>query len=298
MGKADATWAEECTVCNVCDAPGGLQDAVDVAEVSSNVRYFRAERFTVWRCTNCGSLHCRDAVDLDHYYAHYFLGGQRLDYFTRRGFRSRTKWLLRRGLAPPQRILEYGCGNGLYVEYLRRQGFKHAAGYDRFVPQFADESWREREFDLVMSFNVIEHTLDPRAMLEEQAARLRPGGLLAVTCPNADHIGLEHRDEMALHQPYHRHILSERALLGLTRQAGLHLVDFRRHDWFHTLWPFVNWTFVEHYVHRLGNVIDVVAEPPRIGAVLKSPKLLFFGFAGYFFPSRTHMMAVFRKTGH
>lgn len=297
MSDAESTRAGECTVCNVCDAPGTIDEAVDVAQIRSNVRYFRQQRFTVWRCVNCRSLHSREAVDLSHYYAHYFLGGQRLDYFTRRGFQNRKKWLLAAGVTPEFRVLEYGCGHGLFVSFLRQQGFENVVGYDRFVPEFADEAWRQQAFDLAMSYDVIEHTLDPRAMLQEQAARLRSGGLLAVTCPNGAQVGLAERDEIDLHQPYHRHILSERALLGLAERAGLRLAAFRNRVWLDTLWPFVNWTFVSHYVHRLGNVVDVVAEPPKFGAVLTSPRLLLYGLAGYFFPSRSHMMAVFRKEG-
>jgi hypothetical protein len=132
-------------------------------------------------------------------------------------------------------------------------------------------------------------------MLDDQIAPLCSGGLLVVGTPNAAEIGLTEHDEIELHQPYHRHILSERALVGLGRRAGLEVVEIRNRLWMDTLWPFVNWTFVSAYVRRLGSVLDVVAEPPRVGAVLSSPQLLLYGLAGYFFPVRAHMLVVFRK---
>jgi 2-polyprenyl-3-methyl-5-hydroxy-6-metoxy-1,4-benzoquinol methylase len=292
--REQAPW-RDCTVCNVCEAPTTFQDAVESARIRSNVRRFRDEKFTVWRCSNCRSLHSLEGVDLDHYYAHYFLSQQRLDYFTRPGFSNRIRWLRSVGVQFEHRILEYGCGHGLFVDFLRQRGFRHVVGYDRYVPEYSDTSWRDETFDAVISYDVIEHVEDPRATLKEQVERLRPGGLLAVGTPNGENIGFTERDELELHQPYHRHLLSPSAMIALGREAGLEVVEVRKRLWMDTLWPFVNWTFVAHYVYQLGNVLDVVAEPPRVGAVLASPKLLFYGLAGYFFPSRAHMMYVGRK---
>jgi hypothetical protein len=39
----------------------------------------------------------------------------------------------------------------------------------------------------------------------------------------------------------------------------------------------------------------VVFEPPRLATILTSPRLLFYGFFGNYFPSRSHMRVAFRK---
>ena len=58
-----------CATCNVCDSPGTLAGATDVARVPCHVRCFRDEVFTVWRCTNCRSLHCAEDANLAEFYA-------------------------------------------------------------------------------------------------------------------------------------------------------------------------------------------------------------------------------------
>jgi SAM-dependent methyltransferase len=45
------------------------------------------------------------------------------------------------------------------------------------------------KFDVVASFQVIEHLFDPSAMLTRAKAHLKPGGLLVVTTPNLDGLG-------------------------------------------------------------------------------------------------------------
>jgi len=286
---------EECLVCNVCPVPGRYADAADVRSVRSNVRQFRDESFTVWRCPACRSLHCLEAVDLERYYANYFVKNQRLDTYIRISYRRRVKWLTGCGLSRQARILEVGCGNGLFVDYLRERGFESVRGYDAFVPQFADEAWRAESFDAILSYGVIEHVVDPRAFLAEQQACLAPGGLLSICTPNAAEIELNERGEIDLHQPYHRHILSLPALVALGRDVGLELLRTSGRYWMDSPVPFVNWRFVASYVYRLGNVIDVVFEPPRLATILTSPRLLFDGFFGYYLPSRSHMRVAFRK---
>jgi SAM-dependent methyltransferase len=44
-------------------------------------------------------------------------------------------------------------------------------------------------FDVVASFQVIEHLFDPSAMLARAKAHLKPGGILVITTPNLDGIG-------------------------------------------------------------------------------------------------------------
>ena len=51
-----------CVVCGAALAPA------EEAAVASNVRAFAAERFALWRCAGCQSIHARDEVDLDRYY--------------------------------------------------------------------------------------------------------------------------------------------------------------------------------------------------------------------------------------
>ncbi len=96
------------------------------------------------------------------------------------------------------RILENGCGIGMYVRHLQVHA-KYVVGleYDyqraleaaqipasiicaagEFVP-FPDES-----FDAILSHEVLEHVSDDRQAAREMARSLRPGGRLVVFVPN------------------------------------------------------------------------------------------------------------------
>jgi len=96
------------------------------------------------------------------------------------------------------RVLENGCGVGMYVEKitphsrtviglefdfertveasLRAEHIVNAAGEG--LP-FPDES-----FDLILSHEVIEHVLDDRIALAEMVRTLKPSGRIILFCPN------------------------------------------------------------------------------------------------------------------
>ena len=96
------------------------------------------------------------------------------------------------------RVLENGCGVGMYVEKLAAHGgtvigleydreraaeartrsphIVNAAG--EFVPLPAET------FDLILSHEVIEHVQDDRAAVREMVRVLKTGGRIALFCPN------------------------------------------------------------------------------------------------------------------
>ena len=283
------------TRCDLCTEPGTLAGARDLGQVPCNVRRFRDEVFTLWRCTGCGSIHCAESVDLDRYYAGYPLQLQKFTFHERLGYRNRLRLLERMGLGRQDRILDYGCGAGLFVDYLKGLGLPRVAGYDAFAPRFTDPAVLGETYDAVVSYDVLEHAEDPRAFLEGLAALVRPGGLLVVGTPNADHVPIARDGGPALHPPYHRHILSERALLALGRGLGLEALHVHRRSFYDSLMPTVNTRFLCAYLRRAGGLVDVVVEPPRVGMVLCSPTLLFLAFFGYFLPTGDSMLVTFRR---
>jgi len=103
--------------------------------------------------------------------------------------------------APPggAEVIEVGCGRGEMMELLGHQGFRvrgcemsrHAIEYCRgrgleviygcwpglpFVPHSAD---------VVMSLQVVEHVVDPRAFVADLVGLVRPGGIIALATEDA-----------------------------------------------------------------------------------------------------------------
>jgi 2-polyprenyl-3-methyl-5-hydroxy-6-metoxy-1,4-benzoquinol methylase len=106
-------------------------------------------------------------------------------------------------------FLEIGTGSGLFLQ------FAHAEFHDAtFVGLEYDErllektkgnapfaicqqgnaetfDLGEKKFDVVVSFQVIEHLFDPGAMLNSVYRHLQPGGIFLVTSPNLDGFGVK-----------------------------------------------------------------------------------------------------------
>jgi len=284
------------TRCTLCERPGTRSAAADVRQVPCNVRQFQDRLFTVWRCTGCGSLHCLEAADLPLYYAEYPLKKQQLTFSERIGYVNRLRLMERQGVRRSDRILDYGCGAGLYVSFLRRKGYTHALGYDPYVPAYADPGILRSSYDAVVTYDVLEHEDDPREFLRSVRGPLRPGGLLIVGTPNADHVSTARRGDPNLHLPYHRHILSERILMALAREQGLEPVHIYRRSFYDSLIPTVNSRFMWQYIRQTGGLLDAAVEPPDIALVLRSPHLWLLAFGGYFLPRHDNILVTFRQT--
>ncbi len=285
------------TTCCVCGEPRA--ESAPEASVASNVRRFRNERFVVWRCDGCGSLHAKDDVDLAHYYAGYpFHRGMTLDWRLRLMYRSLLGRLLPFGLRREHTVLDYGCGGGLVVAYLRERGFAGAVGYDEYSTDFADPALLDARYDLVLSQDVLEHVPDPEALLDRFDTLAKPGGLVAIGTPNATAIDLARADahHHTLHQPYHRHIYSEAALLDAGRRRGWTLERYYPSMYVNTPFPFVNQRFILHYFACFDDTLDVGFDPPSVASwKLYLPMTLFWALFGWFFRPRTDVMVVFRR---
>ncbi|HJS46828.1 MAG TPA: methyltransferase domain-containing protein [Gemmatimonadales bacterium] len=107
--------------------------------------------------------------------------------------------LERAGLASGSRALDLGCGTGPFTLLTQAHGFEVVAvdigpkllGVARRkgarLPVAADAlrlPFRDGAFDAVVTSECIEHTVAPRSAVAEALRVIRPGGILALTCPN------------------------------------------------------------------------------------------------------------------
>jgi SAM-dependent methyltransferase len=284
-----------CEECNLCEHPGTFSGAADVGRIPCNVRQFRKDFFTMWRCSGCGSLHCKEDADLPAYYADYPLKKQTLAFSQRVGYGNRARLLKRQGARSSDRILDYGCGSGIFVRFLRENGFPQAIGYDPYVESYSNPSTLQQTYDTVVSYDVIEHHDDPRDFMSRIGRLVRSGGLLVIGTPNADHLSLSSVHDPGLHPPYHRHIFSERMLLHLAREEGLEPVDIYRRSFYDSMIPTVNSQFMWRYVENNEGLLDAAVEPPNAGMVLRSPKMMMLAFFGYWLPAGDNILVTFRK---
>ena len=287
----DGNAAELCVVCRARRAPDAER-----AVVRSNVRRFTSERFAVWRCRGCGSIHAGQPVDLASYYRAYPMHSVDLDWRARAVYRVQLQRLLRAGFRREHSLIDYGCGSGSFVQFLRSAGYPHCVGYDRFNSAFAKEGLLGEKYDCVFSQDVLEHVDDPLALLDVLRGLVALGGLLATGTPNASAIDLAHPEAYVhtLHQPYHRHIVSKAALLDLGASFNLSLLRYHPRSYINTAIPFINHRFLIHYLRCQDNTFDAAFEPVRPSLRLLSPVGVFWGLFGSLFAPETDVMALYR----
>jgi len=102
-------------------------------------------------------------------------------------------------------VLDVGCGCGFGCEYLARSGAKHVIGVDisketvKFAKAYArahainldftvmkaqDLAFKDRSFDMVTSFEVIEHLYNVKNYLFEMHRVLKTNGICIISTPN------------------------------------------------------------------------------------------------------------------
>jgi SAM-dependent methyltransferase len=154
--------------------------------------------------------------------------------------------MVERQIAPPARLLDHGCGTGVFLEAAVRRGYD-AVGLD--VSRYAIETLvRERglpakqgtlesgwgddaSFDVVTSWDVLEHVPNPNETLAAIARVLRPGGVLLATTPDVSGLDarlLGRRWYGFTKVPEHYYYYSRRTFGVLLRAAGLEPVRARR----------------------------------------------------------------------
>ena len=283
--------------CQICGHQTEKLALNDCGAVRGNTERFRDRTFQLWKCPRCLTIHSLDAVDFADIYSDYPLNGRKLDAFARGTMRNLLGRLKRAGLTESHSILDYGCGNGLFLQFLAESGYENVRGFDPYVLQFATLPSADAPFDCVVSNDTIEHCDDPRGLIRSCVDLVKPGGMLYVGTADSEPVEMNDLEPhlMRLHQPFHRLILTEKSLRKLGTEPGLELVHAYRRSYMDTRRPFANYRFLDELNKRLGHNLDAALGPHATRAVLRSPSLWFFGLFGYFFPSAYEPALVLRK---
>jgi SAM-dependent methyltransferase len=162
----------------------------------------RALHVAQWECTACRLLssHPRASAELiaeyysDDYYGRVWPDPEHVWRQNLVAYRTEISLLDKMVPASSGTALDVGCGYGVLTHllnergydaigcemgrpalaYCRRRGLRVVRGMAPYLP-FADAS-----FDLVVSFHVIEHVLDPVAFVNALGRVLKPGGAIVI----------------------------------------------------------------------------------------------------------------------
>ncbi len=201
------------TVCAVCDGDSFSPVLVGVRDTRFGVE----AAYDIVRCDACGleqTMPRPTADELKDLYAkHYNFGGSKDGLYTRLRAKLLSGPLYRAFLAidgdisfeawrPPapdrNRLLDVGCNEGRKMVAYRGNGFRadglefnpvaaaaaRDKGFEVHEADLADFDPPHR-YDVIVISQVLEHALDPDAMLRDIHRLLAPGGQVWISCPNA-----------------------------------------------------------------------------------------------------------------
>lgn len=160
-------------------------------------------------CAACGFRHVwplpSEAEIREHYRKTHYADGERdrIGYYER----DRDWWMISYGdviaeierATAGRRLLDVGCGAGLFLEAAARRGFTclgvepsavaaahcRSKGLDILEAEFEGVATVPAgSADVLHMRNVLEHLRDPRGLVEAAAEVLAPGGLLVAAVPN------------------------------------------------------------------------------------------------------------------
>jgi 2-polyprenyl-3-methyl-5-hydroxy-6-metoxy-1,4-benzoquinol methylase len=236
------------SACDIC----GMRQAHTLS--LHDDRYGYPGRFTLLHCTGCGHrrLDVRMSdVQIGDLYTRFYPRSQ-LDiesWSAPAPTRGLAAWWRGdaanafRWVPPNVRVLDIGCGFGESLGYHRARGCDaHGAEADANILRVAERHglnvrhglfdahhYEPASFDVVTLDQVVEHVVDPVALLRGIHHVLKPGGLLVLSTPNAEGWSARvfGRHWIHWHAPYHLQFFTPASMARAAADAGL-VVEQRR----------------------------------------------------------------------
>lgn len=170
-------------------------------------------------------------------------------------WRARERFLLRvldQRLKPgaASQVLDFGCGDGLFLDKLARYGAPQGIETDERLltesgpwrSKISTEPLREDttqhgRFGLIVALDVLEHIPEPLPVMAELTRRLRPDGLFVATVPAFQQLWTAHD---VVNQHVKRYTVSDAS--ALVASSGLQVQDAR---YFFTWLALLKWMVVQ-----------------------------------------------------
>lgn len=185
------------------------------------------------------------------------------------------------------RLLEVGCGNGIFLEKMRNLGWEAVGvemdekaveigrkrfGLDIYKGTLEGVNFPAESMDAIVMHHVIEHVQNPIETLKECFRILKPLGRLVLITPNIESLGHRLFGKTAVHldPPRHFYLFSPHTLRVCVEKAGLQILELR------TLVRMASRTWaISSFIQRNGRLPGGI--PKNQGLWLSLESLLFQG---------------------
>ncbi len=163
---------------------------------------------------------------------------------------DRLAHISRAGAVPASRILDFGCSQGAFAVTLRKKGYVDVIGFDRSeaAVEAGKKRWglelvsgnfdefvarHERTFDIVHAANVLEHVVDPRAIVVAFRRLLRPSGRVVLSVPNTRslQVRVAGKRSPVIDPPHHLQYFGPSSLARLVSLAGFEVTELATEFW-------------------------------------------------------------------
>lgn len=210
----------KCIICN-----GQSSDIIEAAGV-----------YKILQCKDCGlvfidpipSKEVLDGAYSDDYYTPWIneQRGKRIRMWEKR-LEILNKFSQKKG-----RLLDVGCGEGLFLELARKDAWdvtgtevssfavqygKDRLGLDVFQGELTDVGFKDKSFDAITMWHVLEHAANPIVVLNEIRRIIREDGVFILAVPNFNNI---------ISQWAYRLVKGKRMHLFSPQDRELHLYHF------------------------------------------------------------------------
>jgi SAM-dependent methyltransferase len=146
-------------------------------------------------------------------------------------------------LTPETKVLDFGCGLGDFLAYIRKDSgcqiygldfdprlvehLREIEGMNLISGELGDAGYEDQYFDLVTMWGALEHSFDPIRELKEVARILKPNGMVVVTTPNGESaVERIFKQNWFFHNaPQHLYCFSRHTLEMIMDKAGLQMLS-------------------------------------------------------------------------
>lgn len=154
------------------------------------------------------------------------------------------KWehqVIKNLLRPDMKVLEIGCGEGAFLEGIKdvcpngvglelNQAATQKAqanGLDvHYEPVQLHADYHAGEYDVVCSFQVMEHVTDIRGIIESSLRCLKPGGKLIISVPNNESFIKYSPDSLLNMPPHHMNLWDSNSLTRISHFFDMNVEGF------------------------------------------------------------------------